>query len=361
MKKQKDNSYVRKPKNGGYTKKQKDNNHTKQQKDNDYVEKSKDNNKVSYFKLFFTKYTLWGFLIILISVILDLLNTEQIFVIDIIKGCLSTIGVALLIGAIFDFSKNSEAFTIFVSNILRNIVISKDFLNVMSEEEKKNSLELILKPTNLQIEQCSSIDQYYKKSIATFMDLYNAPFKTNLIININIKKENNRIIARGNMTHKIYKVNGKYEPIITTFERDECEICESYIILPTGDKIKLENEFVKETNDKYEIGENGEIAKKYETIIPEQYSSYPFLTVCREILEIGNDHWINFHWLTLTICDGIHFTLACDKGITIKDYLVFDNKKCYNIDVNHKKDNITIISTNWLNSYSGFTITISDT
>lgn len=72
----------------------------------------------------------------------------------------------------FDFSKNSEAFTIFVSNILRNIVISKEFLNIMSENEKKNSLELILKPTNLQIEQCSSIDLYYKKSIDTFMDLY---------------------------------------------------------------------------------------------------------------------------------------------------------------------------------------------
>lgn len=317
--------------------------------------------KISYFKLFFTKYTIWGTAIILISIIIDLCNSNNLFWLDVLKNGLSTFGCALLVGAIFDFSKNSEAFTIFVSNILRDIVISKEFLNVMSEEEKKNSLELILKPTNLQIEQCSSIDLYYKKSIDTFMNLYKTPFKTDLVINIRILKENGRVVAKGDMTHKIYKVNGEYQPIITTFERDDCKILDSYIILPTGNKVKLESDYVKETNDKNVIDENGEIARKYETIIPRDYCEYQFLTVCREIFEPGNDHWINFHWLSLTICDGIYFKLICEAGISIKDYLVFDNKKCYDIEVNSEKDEIIIISTNWLNSYSGFTITVSDT
>lgn len=323
--------------------------------------KKQEDKKISYFRLFFTKYTIWGVVIILVSVIIDLCNTDNIFWVDVIKNGFSTFGCALLVGAIFDFSQNSEAFTIFVSNILRNIVISKEFLNVMSEEEKKNSLELILKPTNLQIEQCSSIDLYYKKSIDTFMDLYTTPFKTDLIINIRILKDNGRLVAKGDMTHKIYKVNGEYQPINTTFERDDCKILDSYIILPTGNKVKLESDSVKVTNDKNEIDENGEIARKYVTIIPSEYCEYPFLTVCREIFEPGNDHWINFHWLSLTICDGIYFKLTCDNGITIKDHLVFDNKKCYDIEVSSDKDMITIISTNWLNSYSGFTVTVSDT
>lgn len=70
---------------------------------------------------------------------------------------------------------------------------------------------------------------------------------------------------------------------------------------------------------------------------------------------------INFHWISLTICDGIFFKMSCDKDITIKDYLVFDDKMCYDIEVNDNKNIIKIISTNWLNSYSGFTITASDT
>lgn len=313
------------------------------------------------FSMFFTKFTVWGFMIILLSVIVDLLNTNNYFAINILTNALSSVGIAILVGAIFDFSKNSEAFTSFVSSILRNIVVSKDFLNVMSEDEKKNSLELILKPTDLQIEQCSSIDLYYKKSINTFMDLYTTPFKTDLIINIFIKKENGRLVAIGDMTHKIYKVNGEYQPIITTFEKENCKITDSHIILPSGKKVKLENDSVKETNDKQEIEENGEIAKKYKTVIPEEFCNNSFLTVCREIYEPGNDHWINFHWLSLTICDGIYFKLRCDEGITIKDYLVFDNKMCYDIEMNKENDTITIISTNWLNSYSGFSLTISDT
>jgi len=324
-------------------------------------EHNKKPKKKNFFSMFFTRYTIWGLLSILISIVIDLRNTSDIFIVNILQNIFSTIGTAILVGAIFDFSKNSEAFTSFVSNILKDIVISKDFLNVMSEEEKKNSLELILKPTDLQTEQCSSINLYYQKSINKFMDLYKTPFKTGLVINIRITKENGRLIAKGDLTHKIYKVCGEYQPILTTFERAECRILDSFIILPTGEKIRLENEYVKETQDEHEIDENGEIAKKYETVIPKEYYEYPYLTVCREILETGNDHWINFHWISLTTCDGIYFKITCDKGISIKDYLVFDNKKCYDIEVNSERDTMTIISTNWLDAHSGFTMTISDT
>lgn len=321
----------------------------------------KERQKIHFFKMFFTRYTIWGLLCILISIVINLSNFYDNLILIIIQNIFSSVGTAILVGAIFDFSKNSEAFTIFVSNILKDIVISKEFLNIMSKEEKKNSLELLLKPTNLQIEQCSSIELYYKKSIDKFMELYNMPFKTDLIINIKIQKEDGKLVAKGDLTHRIYKVNGQFQPIITTFEKENCKISESFIILPDGKKIKLENESVKETNDINEIAENGEIAKKYETKIPTEYCDHTFLTVCREFSEIGHDHWINFHWTSLTICDGIYFKMICDKGITVKDYLVFDNKMCYDIEENNDKNIIKIISTNWLDSYSGFTITASDT
>lgn len=325
------------------------------------MESNQKQKKISFLKMFFTRYTIWGVCLIFCSIFIDIYNTKDFFILIVLQNILSTIGVAILVGAIFDFSKNSEAFTIFISNILRDIVISKDFLNIMSDEEKKNSLELILKPTNLQIEQCSSIDLYYKKSIDKFMELYNRPFKTNLIINVRIVKEDGVLVAKGDLTHKIYRVDGQFDPIITTFENNNCKINESFIILSDGRKIQLKtNESVKETDNKDEIKENG-IALKYETHIPNEYYNHEFLTVCREFEEPGHDHWINFHWTALTICDGIYFKMICDKGITVKDYLVFDNKMCYDIEENNDKNVIKIISTNWLDTYSGFTITVSDT
>lgn len=321
-------------------------------------QKQKKNSKTSFFKMFFTKYTIYGLVVVLISAIIDLYNINNIFSINIVKNILSTIGTAILVGAIFDFSKNSEAFTEFVSNILKDIVISKDFLNEMAESEKKNSLELILKPTDLQIEQCSSIDMYYQKAIDNFMELYSKPFKTDLVITLEIIKENGRLVTRGDMSHRIYKVNGEYQPIITTFEKDNCRISDSFIILPDGKKVELNS--IKSTKDKDEIDERG-IAIKYITTIPDEYYSFPYLTLYRIIEEEGNDHWVNFHWTSLTVCDGIKFKMFCRNNITIKDWLIFDNKKYYDVIINDERNILTIISTNWLDTYTGFTITASDT
>lgn len=190
------------------------------------------------------------------------------------------------------------------------------------------------------------------------MELYNKPFKTDLVITLEILKENGRLISKGDMSHRIYKVNGEYQPIITTFEKENCQISDSFIILPDGRKVELKS--VKSTKNKDEIDENG-IAIKYITTIPDEYFSYPYLTLYRIIEEEGNDHWTNFHWTSLTLCDGIKFKVFCRDNITIKDYLIFDDKKHYDVIINEKHNILTIISTNWLDNYTGFTITASDT
>ena len=128
------------------------------------------------------------------------------------------------------------------------------------------------------------------------------------------------------------------------------------MILPDGKKIKLQSE--KMTKD--EIEENG-ISVKYITTIPNEYYVHPYLTIYRIIEEEGNDHWINFHWTSLTVCDGIKFKMFCRDDITIKDCLIFDNKKFYDVIMNEENNILTIISTNWLDQYTGFTITASDT
>ena len=61
----------------------------------------------------------------------------------------------------------------------------------------------------------------------------------------------------------------------------------------------------------------------------------------------------------MTPCDGITFELQCLDGLIVKEYKVFDNPKLYEITVNQEKDRITILSSGWLNEYTGFTILIS--
>ena len=109
-------------------------------------------NQHSLFNLFFTKYTYIGFIFILFSAIISLLcghvsNEIVKWLMDIASDLFSTIGIALFIGAIFDMAKNSSAFVEMISKILSNIVISKTFLKTLSNEDKRQSLEIILKPS----------------------------------------------------------------------------------------------------------------------------------------------------------------------------------------------------------------------
>ena len=171
-----------------------------------------------FFKLIFGKYFSIGIILILIASILNI-KVNDCFFIQIIENCLSTIGVALLLGSIFDFSKNTEDFIQFMSNIIKRIIVTKEFLTELTDEEKKNILELVITPTNTQLEECSSINHYYKKSIESFIDLYNIPFKTNLTIHLVAKIEEGIVVCEGNVSYRRYKVGNDYKPIVTSFEK----------------------------------------------------------------------------------------------------------------------------------------------
>ena len=319
-------------------------------------ESQKNEKSVLKWYHFFSKYMVIGTILILFAIILDLMHVEHILV-DIFVKLLETIGIALLIGSIFDFSKNSDNFLDLVSNILYQIVVSKEFLKKLGEDDKKQALELILRPSSEQLEKCGNIDDYFKKGIDNSMGMFDIDFKTNLVITAEAVKENGKVIVKGVMSNRVYRIKEEYSPIYTTFEREGSSITNTTIIHPEGENnpTLVENKIAES-----DINEKGQIAVKYEMRIPEDLQRYPYLTIKREFVEEGFDHWTNFHWTSLTPCDGIVFHLKCGRELSIKDYLIFDNKKLYDVDLSVDRKNINIISVNWLNSYTGFTLTISD-
>lgn len=314
----------------------------------------KDKNSKKWFS-FFNKFSTLGFVLILLAVILNLKFNGNFYV-NVLKDLFSTVGIALLIGAIFDFSKNSEAFTEFITNILKDIIISKSFLKELEETSKQEALEMILKPSDNQLEQCASINEYYKKKIKNSMEMFDTNFKTNLTIDAKAIKKDGTVWVEGFMTNRIYKVKNTYEPIYTTFERESCEV-RKILIIDSDGNIRKD---VKETELPTEKAEEDRVFKKYKLEIPEDLNEFPYLTIQRSFFEKGYDHWTNFHWTSLTACDGITFSLICQDGLFVKDYLIFDDKKLYNIERTGDKTEIRIVSGNWLDKFTGFTLTISE-
>lgn len=308
-------------------------------------------------KMFFGKIFWLGLIVILLSCIVDM-KWGGTFWVSIIVNCASTVGIAVMLGAIFDFSRNSEEFIGFMSDIIKRTMITKDFLEELTDEEKKNVLETVVIPSNSYLKKYSSINNYYQKAIDAFVDLGKTPFKTNLTINIIAKIENNTVVCEGNVSYRRYRVGDKYKPIITTFERTDSAMQNNYILLPDGTRYDLKPSEDVEVIEQDELQQE-KILKKFITNVPDEYNEFPYITICREIKEVGCDHWINFNWSSLTACDGICFELHCLDGLIIKEHKVFDNPKLYEINLNTQEDKINIVSTSWLNEYTGFSVIVA--
>lgn len=303
---------------------------------------------------FFGKYSLGGIMLIMLSIIVKY-KFNSSFLCELFVGLLSSVGIALLIGAIFDFSKNSQAFTDFVSGILKDIIINRSFFGDLELNSKKQALEMILSPSENQIEQYSEMNPYFQKKIKEAMDMFNTNFKSNLVLFVEVKKENGYVVALTELTYNIYKVENEYEPIRTSFEMEDSKVISTQILYPHG-CLNVEE---KDVRSEDETVNSRKIF--YEYNIPKNLYEYHSLTVKKKVIEKGYDHWANVCWTTLTPCDGINYKLRCLDGLSIKQFQIFDDVELYDIEISEDKSSVSVFSSSWLNKFTGFSIIVSDT
>lgn len=308
---------------------------------------------------FFTKWFFIGLILIIISLTITLAFQPQTWlekIITVLSGVLSTVGIALLVGAIFDFSKNSEAFIRFISNILSDIIMSKTFLTTLSDKDKEKALMLILTPSNKQLEQYSNINAFFKKRIGEITNMFDINFKTNVILDINAYRDDKdgRIWCKTVLTQTIYKIQDNFKPVEVIFEKDGSISDDFYILPPIGESISIEGK-------KTPLSQGGIECIKIIYEIPKELERYDHLTIKRTMLEPGRDHWINYYWQSLTPYEGVTCTIDCEKDLTIKDYMIFDNKAYYHVALSNDRTRLSITSSQWLDMDTGFVVTISDT
>lgn len=326
-------------------------------------EVQKENKIFKILKMFFNGCTFLGFILILLSIIFTLLdktyNLCPNWLTEIISNLLSTIGIALFIGAFFDFSKNSKEFIDFVSNILSDIVVSKTFLQKLSKNDKEQAIAIILKPSGNQLQQYSNINNYFQKKIVETTDIFDTNFKTNLYLQVDVQRntQSGKIESYVVLRYRIYKINNKFKPIQTWLDKPGSKLLST--------KIMTKNKIINiDKSQEKKVEDNGNTKIPYQKSsfdIPDDLHNEPYLTVEYKIIEEGYDHWTTFNWSSLTPYDGIDFVLKCYGNLTIKEYFLFDEGDSYNVDLNENKNTMSIISNVWINSYTGFTIVVSET
>lgn len=290
-------------------------------------------------------------------------NESLRWVLTIISKMSSSIGLALILGNLTKlFNKKDEdernhkkeeeqkSLIQDLFNRIEDTIVSKVFLQSLSDEEKKKIIASLLSPKNDSLNKHSNIKEYFNTKSNNYLNFFNINFRSHMNIDVSVYQDSQDkfFYAKFKIKYRIYKINNKYEPVAVHFDKEFKEL----------------NTIIKDNNGKKlkPISFN-ELIKKGETYfynIPNEYNEYNFLSIELTVTEKGHKHWITVHWQSLTPIDGLNLSINCCNGI-VKEYKIFDNNENYSKpNLENERTLFTIESSKWLDPYTGLSVLVAN-
>jgi hypothetical protein len=322
-------------------------------------------NAYNFFLKFFSKWIIWGLLIILLAFLVkfEIIPTfsnspKTLYFLNVLHYMFYSVGISLIIASFFTFSIESETFISYIEKLLKKIIISKDFLSDLEPSNKKEALSILLNPSDYQLKLYSNVDEYFQEHIERSLRFFDTNFKSNLHFKISAKYDENKskIRVEYNMSFRVYKAKEGYQPIVVGYAYDS-EVEEKLCEIKTSDgsriiKTDSEGKLFKEKSGFEWFG------YKYE--IPEEFNTYSYLSVFRKFVSYSESSSFDSIFFTaLDPTDGITVNLICHGDITIKDYMIFDDDRKYTIDLSEDKKTLDFLGNHWLQKKSGFSILVA--
>lgn len=315
------------------------------------------------FKGYFIRYVVVGVILIFSAFIIDFnfipsLNGKHKFiefVLEFLKFFCSTLGIALLVAAVFTYSIETANFIGYIKSLLMKIVATKDFLKTLNNIDKKVALKRILTPSNEQINIYSNISEFFDEHIIKSLQLFNTNFKTHFSIVVKAKYLNNKVVLEETFNYRLYKIRESYEPLVIAFADSEQEFVKIEVISHTG-KTKVVPLSAFEENEREESGFKW---NEYRYSLNDEFLDSNYVNISFTCKEIGNDHWVSFGYKSTIPTDGISIDLRCEDDLIIKNSIIYDNDKKYSHNTSEGKKELNINSPQWIDKGSGLHVLIA--
>lgn len=309
---------------------------------------------INKLKKLFGGCTIVGILIIIGSLLMDEStikfkdNLPPILfsVMRITSDLLNIIGTTLVIGSIFDFVRNTKDFTDIIKESLMDVIQDKNFLQNLSEEEKKKDIFRII---GAKESEHTDIKKYINGSIDKVLNIYNKPYRINTIYNFTVKIVDSKLHFEGTINYSLRKnPNGYFNPIISIYDNEESKTVGIFVIVK-GTRAELKVDINRE-KDKF----------IYETIIPYEFQKYDELEIEQHILDVYKGSQANFYARVVAPAYGFKLYLNClDEELEIIDNFVFDDETQFDIVLDQLGKKITIKSIEWIDEWHGIVILIA--
>jgi len=319
----------------------------------------------SLFRSFFARYSVFGISLLVIAYLLrfevcPLLTKwpKLAFICDLAHFLCGTTGVALIVASVFSFSIESASFLGYMKRILVKIVVSKDFLRNLTLANKKEALELILKPSEDQIKLYSNVEEYFHEYIEKSMHLFEHNFKSKGVINLfaTYSDDDPTLRIEETVSHTVYRTETQFNNLEFGFEDERSNVLGGEITPPNKPHIVLNaNDFKKSIKRE----ESGFVWTEYKYDIPDDLHYHPYLAFQLRLIEYGHDHWQIFTLKTIGFFDGLATYLRCDRDLIVKDYMIYDLERNYSIRLSEDRKMLHINCSQWVEPGRGFSILVA--
>lgn len=265
----------------------------------------------SLFRAFFINYFWVGVTILTIAIILDLnypTNQGKIFTVFI--KLIDAVGISIIIASIFTFASGTSEFIEKIKDLLKDIVIRRDFLSNIDMDSKKEALKSLIQPSISEKNKYPNIGDYYGYFIDKTLEIQGRSVRSNYAINARAYYcQNKKIIAvEGVYTYRLYPSSKGFNDIVVGFE-DEDSFCASVTISdPSGERKVFEKPELTRHD------EGGDISYRATLPIQEFALDKNHIDVELKLTEFGKDHWKLIQFKALQPTDGFRFDVVLGSG-----------------------------------------------
>ncbi|MGS0737992.1 hypothetical protein ACVBEG_15910 [Pseudomonas sp. GG8] len=310
-----------------------------------------------WFKRFFVNYMWLGVVILLVSIIFDLYYPESTRgkPLSIAIKLLDGIGVSVIIASVFTFASGSSEFTDKIKNLLKDIVIKRDFLSNIDPESKKEALKALIQPSFSEKNKYPNIGDYYGFSIEKTLEIKEKSVRSNYSINARAYfcRAKSAIAIEGIYTYRLYPSATGFNDIVLGFE-DKQSFCTSVsVCTPKGERKVVENPALSE------FSEGGDISYRSTIPVQEFAVGQNHVDVELKLTEYGQDHWKLIQFKALQPTDGFRFYIYCDGNIKIQEHSIFVVGAKYQLDVSENKNSLSFSCNQWVNEGTGLCVLVS--
>lgn len=310
-------------------------------------------------KNFFSYWFYVSIILLLIGLIISTVDKSEFpevtYLLTLSANLFQSVGLAIFIANIFTFIIGTNQFLSFIRDRLVQIVVSKNFISTLNQEEQYKLLHLTLKPTNDLSNLYSGINDYFNNYIKESMKLFDNSYRGKLQLDAtaSFNREKNCIQIESEMDYIVYKVSDEFDPIPLMFEDEKSEHLFTSIKAPGKDIHRVSDDNCKDM----ESISDPSLTKGVNIEVPEEFNSEKHIHVTRKFVEYGNDHWQAYSYKSVRPYDGLIIKLKCEDNISIRAFNTYGKEEDFTVEKENKY--IKIQYHDWLTPGFGVNIIVS--